>query len=253
MSAFEVAIPSYQRPEKLRDTTLKYLASEQIDPLKITIFLASDVEKLLYETILTPGTYGRLVIGVPTISRQRQFIRDFYPQDTQILSIDDDIKKLKFLNPRPLIEVVEQLFTITREELCTTWGIYPVNNLYFCKERVIKAKTYIIGCFYGFINKKDSVYPQVCGVEDKWFSIKRAELDGAVIRYEGVCPDTSYYAKGGLSDIRKGADHELNVCRKVIAEFPDDCSLILKKNGHWEVNYKTKVLKKRSLFTADAI
>lgn len=250
---FVVAIPSYQRPEKLRDTTLKYLSSEQIDPQQITIFVASEIEKRLYETILTPGTYSRLVVGVPTISRQRQFIRDFYPEGTQILSIDDDIKKLKFLNPRPLIEVANQLFQLTKEELCTLWGIYPVNNLFFCKERVIKGRAYIIGCCYGFINKKDCVYPQVCGVEDKWMSIKRAALDGAVIRYEGICPDTSYYASGGLSELRKQTDHELNVCRKVIAEFPDDCSLILKKNGHWEVNYKTKVLKKRSLFTADAI
>jgi hypothetical protein len=248
---FQVAIPSYQRPEKLRDTTLKYLASEEIPAEIITVFVASEEEKKKYLEYLVPGTFGALVVGVPTISAQRQFIRDYYQEGQAILSIDDDIKKLKMMNPRPLKEVVEQLFTLAREELCTFWGIYPVNNLFFCKERVIKGRTYIIGCFYGFWNKKDCSYPQVCGFEDKWMSIKRVALDGAVLRYEGVCPDTTYYAKGGISELRRQTDHELTQARKVVAEFPDECSLKLKKNQHWEVLYPTKIFKKLSLFPPD--
>jgi hypothetical protein len=242
-----IAIPSYQRPEKLRDTTLKYLASESVDPQIITVFLANEEEKTTYQTVLVPGSYGELVVGVPTISGQRQFIRDFYPEDAEILSIDDDIHKVKMLNPRPLLEVAERMFQMSREELCTLWGIYPVNNLFFCKERVIKGRAYVIGCLYGFINKKDCAYPPVCGVEDKWMSIKRVLIDGAVLRYEGCCPDTTYYAKGGISELRAKQDHELNVCRAVCAEFPSETELIKKKNGHWEVSYKTKAFKKLSL------
>jgi hypothetical protein len=248
---FYVAIPSYQRAEKLRDTTLKYLASEGIPAESITIFVASEEEKQRYLECLVPGTFGTLVVGVPTISAQRQFIRDYYPEDAEILSVDDDIKKLKFLNPRPLKEVVDQLFTLTREELCSVWGIYPVNNLFFCKERVIKGRTFVIGCFYGFLNKKDCSYASVCGFEDKWFSIKRGILDGAVLRYEGICPDTTYFAKGGLSEIRRQTDHQLTQARKVVAEFPDECTLKLKKNQNWEVFYPTKIFKKLSLFPPD--
>ena len=248
---FQVAIPSYQRPEKLRDTTLKYLAAEEVAPETITIFVASEEEKQKYLEVLVPGSFGRLVVGVPTISAQRNFVRNFYPEGSAVLSVDDDIKKLKFLNPRPLKEVVEQLFRLSKEELCTFWGIYPVNNLFFCKERVIKGRAYIIGCFYGFWNKKDLSYPSVCGFEDKWASIKRVALDGAVLRYEGACPDTTYYAKGGISELRQQQDHELNTARKVVAEFPVDCALKLKKNNHWEVYYPTKIFKKLSLFPPD--
>jgi len=243
-----IAIPSYQRPEKLRDTTLKYLASEGIDPQMITVFMASEEQKTIYQTILVPGSYGQLVVGVPNLSAQRQFIRDYYPEDADVLSFDDDIKKIKMLTPRPLLEIAEKMFQMSREELCTLWGIYPVNNLFFCKERVIKGKAYIIGCCYGFINKKDDCsFPSVSGAEDMWLSLKRAQLDGAVLRYEGICPDTVYYAKGGLSEYRKTTDIEKLDKEKVVAEFPDECEMKLKRNGHWEVHYKTKAFKKLSL------
>jgi hypothetical protein len=249
---FVIAIPSYNRAQKLKEWTLEMLQREGVPPQMITIFLASEAEKTVYEQTLVPGSYGQMVVGVPTISKQRQFICDYYPEGTCILSIDDDIKRLKWLKPRPLLPFVKEMFEITKAELCNLWGIYPVNNLFYCKDRIIKGKAYIIGAFHGFINKKDYVYPPNCGVEDRWLSLKRYVTDGAVIRYEGVCPDTVYYAKGGLSEYRK--EHPDNKDQAfVVAQFPDECELKLKKNGRWDVYHRTIVSKILSLSTADVL
>jgi hypothetical protein len=249
---FVIAIPSYNRSEKLKETTLQMLQREEVPPVMITVFVASEAEKTIYEQTLVPGTYGQLVVGVPFISAQRQFICDYYPEGTCILSIDDDIKRLKWLKPQPLMPFVEEMFETSKLELCNLWGIYPVNNLFFCKDRIIKGRSFIIGCFYGFINKKDYVFPAVCGVEDRWLSLKRYTLDGAVLRYEGVCPDTVYYAKGGLFDYRRQHTDNKNQAF-IVAQFPDECEMKLKKNGRWDVYCKTQVTKKLSLSTADVL
>ena len=237
---FVVAIPSYKRSEVLRDKTLSFLANSEFDPSKIYVFVASQEEKEIYQQTLTPNSYKEIIVGVPTLARQRQFIIEFFPVDQNILAIDDDIKRIKMLNQRPLIPIVNKLFERTRAAGLSLWGIYPCNNLYFCKERLQKGFLYIVGCFYGFINKKDIVYPDVSCAEDKWLSITRFQKDGGVFRYEGACPDTAYYAKGGLTDARS-ANGECVDKNKVQSLFPDITKIKKKKNGRMEVTWKPLV------------
>jgi len=247
---FEIAIPSYRRAKKLRDQTLAFLSElTNINTDKITVFVADYEEKKEYEEVLRPGSYGKIVVGLHTLSAQRNFISSYYPEDTQILQCDDDIKRIKLLQPRPLIPVINQLFDYGRALGVNLWSIYPVNNLFFCKERVIVGKIFCVGVFFGIINKKDLFLPPVCTVEDKWRTLFRYKKDGNTMRYEGACPDTVYNAKGGLFDHR--LLHRTQEVRSVINDYPDLCHLKTRKNGVAEVIWKPQYSRIFSLPTAD--
>lgn len=237
---FVVAIPSYKRAEVLKEKTLTFLKNSEIESQRIYIFVASQEEKEIYERTLTLNTYKEIVIGLPTLARQRQFIIDYFYYDQNILACDDDIKRIKLLTERPLVPIINKLFARTRAAGLSLWGVYPVNNLYFCKERLQKGFLYIVGCFYGFINKKDIVYPDVSCAEDKWLTIVRYQKDGGVLRYEGAAPDTVYYAKGGLFEYRERDGEKIDK-EKVVSLFPDITKLKKKRNGRTEVTWKPLV------------
>lgn len=238
----EVAIPSYRRAATLKRKTLAFLESEGFDKEHITIFVANENERELYRAEL--GDSYKLVVGFPGISNQRLFIRNYYPEGARVLSMDDDIRRIKMLRQGLSFRVLcDKLFALLEQEHLTTWCLYPVNNLFFCKDRVLIGHLYCIACCYGFLNKKDLLsYSPVDDKEDVWYSLKRIEMDGAVLRYEGACPDTDFYAAGGLSETRTLAS-EADAARKVCELFPELTKFALKKNGHAEAKIKRKILK----------
>ena len=241
---FVIAIPSYNRALKLRQQTLQYLADQGIPAAMITVFVASQAEKTIYQHHLQLGTYGEIVVGVLGLDKQRDFIQDYYPENTWILQMDDDIKTVKFLNPRPLISLCHMMFQITEDEGAGLWSIYPVNNLFYCQERVVVGKIFCVGCFFGIINKKDLTTRNAC-VEDKRRSLLCFLRDGATVRYDGACPDTVYNAKGGLYEHRQQF-REIEVIDTVV-EFPGMCEVKYRKNGTAEVYWRPQVSKILSL------
>lgn len=234
---FEIAIPSYRRANKLRQQTLAFLSElTNINTDKITVFVADEEEKQKYQEILRPGSYGNIVVGRLGLAEQRNFISSYYPEDSQILQIDDDIKRIKLLHPRPLIPVINQLFDYARAQGVNLWSIYPVNNLFFCSERVVVGKIFCVGCFFGLINKKARVHPPLSACEDKWRSLTWWKTDRNTMRYEGMCPDTTYFAKGGLTEYRKTRQH---IDTQIVCDlFAADCSLKTKKSGASECYWK---------------
>lgn len=234
---FEIAIPSYQRSKKLRDKTLSWLQDERITPDRITVFVASEDEKKEYEKVLLSNSYGRLVVGVPGLNQQLNFIRQYYPDGTRVLRIDDDIKNVKMLTRRSFQCIADQMFDLCDQEGATLWSIYPVNNLFFCKERVLVGKVYCCGCLNGFLNDKTIVFPEKV-LEDKWLSLTCWLTNGKTLRYEGACPDTTYFASGGLAEYRKTNSTSIDA-QNCYDLFPEHCVLRQMKKGFTDVNWRT--------------
>ena len=233
---YEIAIPSYRRSKKLRSQTLDYLASECIDPQRITIFVADEDERKEYEKVLLPDSYGRLVVGHLGLAEQRNFIHSWYPIGTKILFIDDDIKNLKWISSCPLDIFVQQMFRLAEQEGVNLWSIQPASTLLFCKDRIRIGKMFCVGCFYGQVNTEDAQIPCLSACEDKYRSLYRYKTDGKTMRYDGCCPNTTYFSKGGLSEYRKTRQHldTVEVCKM----FEGECSLKKKKNGVSECYWK---------------
>ena len=159
MIDYAIAIPSYKRTETIKKKTLKVLESYNIDPKKITIFVANDEEYKAYSNSLKDTPYNNLVIGVPTIGAQRNFIERWYPEGTNLMMFDDDIEEVqKKISEQKLgrVEDLENEIILKGFEECQkvgakTFGIYAAANAYFMKERIYTKLCYIIASMFGVI------------------------------------------------------------------------------------------------------
>lgn len=213
----------------------------------LTVFVNTSQEKNLYEAAL-PGI--KIVSAeCKNLGECESFINHYYPLGTRVLHLDDDIKRIKFLSPHVLTYFVERMFELTESQSLTVWGIYPVNqtNMFYCNDRVAKGLNFIIGCFYGFINTQTTFPPDVYTKYDKWLSLYKYKTDGATLRYEGCCPDTVFFAAGGLSGVRDCSMEE-DHSKAIVAQFPELCHYKLKANGHPDVIYKRVKREFQSLY-----
>ena len=87
---FIVAIPSYLRATELNEKTLITLKNGGIPPEQIFIFVADDTQELTYKYILNKNNYNKIIVGELGIRNQRIFISKYFPENTNIVSCDDD-------------------------------------------------------------------------------------------------------------------------------------------------------------------
>lgn len=246
---YEIAIPSYKRPDTLRDKTLTILKAYRIPADKITIFVADKDQEALYKNALIPGSYGKIVIGVVGMGAIRNFITEYYPIGTSIVNIDDDIKGFleydatharKERPLRSLLAVIKQGFHECEKANAHLWGVYPVANGYFMKPKVSKDLRYIIGSFWGCINPGiKEVKITLDDKEDYQRSILYYKADNVVIRLNMVAPISSYYKEpGGMQEERTNERVEKSA-RWIVKTYPEYAVLNpSKKSGYMEVRLK---------------
>jgi hypothetical protein len=246
---YEIAIPSYKRPETLRDKTLTILKAYRISADKITVFVANKEQEVIYKETLIPGTYGKIVIGVVGMGAIRNFITGYYPIGTQIVNIDDDIKGfLEYDASRPRKEkplrslhaVIKQGFHECEKAGAHLWGVYPVANGYFMKPKVSKDLRYIIGSFWGCINPGlMEVKITLDDKEDYQRSILYYKADKAVIRLNMVAPISSYYKEPGGMQEERTKERVEKSAHWIVRMYPEYAVLNpSKKSGYMEVRLK---------------
>lgn len=212
-SDYVIAIPSYKRVETLKDKTLALLEKYKIPAKKIYIFVANKEEEAAYKAGLEPGTYNKIVVGVPKIGPQRMFIMRYFPVGKALVQIDDDVSAFIEYDPkskrheRPLRDLdatIRRGFRLCKEVGCGCWGIYPTANGFFMKPGHTTDLRFLIGVMVGSFNPGPS-FKLHCESfkEDYERTLKFYKRDGAVVRMNDVAPKTSYYTeKGGAEEFR---------------------------------------------------
>lgn len=242
---FRIAIPSYRRPDTIKEKTLNYLEKCGIDLSYVDIFVADEKER---DDYLYLGL--NIVVGVKGIRNQREFIRDYYEEGQKVLSMDDDIEYLCKLNGDKLEafynlkQFVAMAFKLCIKNRTKLWGVTAVNNPFYMKDKVSTNLKFIVGCFYGFINDKDKylrVSPELKVKEDYELTIKHYKKFGSVVRFDGYSPRTKYYTeKGGLQGDRDSVMSE-EASLFLLNKYPEYVSLNgLSSNGHMEIKLKEK-------------
>jgi hypothetical protein len=245
---FEIAVPSYKRPERCRDATLAFLARCGSEA-PVTVFVADEEQRAIYERALDPKTYTRLVVGVPGMGAIRNFIHDHYAPGTRILHVDDDIEGLFVrVDEKHLVEhleldaFVETAFGFCEQSNARLWGIYPVNNPYFMKPRVTFDLRYVIGSFWGSVNKPGEVLMvSLDDKEDFERTMKCYAADGAVVRMEYATVKSRYYTEpGGMQETRT-PERVRKSAEQLARRYPQFCSLnTSKKSGFVELRLRDK-------------
>jgi hypothetical protein len=244
MPDYVIAIPSYKRSQELPKKTLATLERYNVPIDKIYVFVVPEEIDLYKETC--PGY--QIVSGVLGLVNQRTFIENYFPLNSNILFMDDDISDIFTLSPtntRISISDFEQFvsdgFRRMEEIGATIWSIYPVNNTMFMSKSKSETigLTYCVGAFYGQKNTRDIHLTTGDGVEDRERTILRFLRDGRVLRLNHFGLKTKYFAAGGLMASDRQTRHQI-ASELLVQRYPSLVRLKVRKNGYTDAQIKSK-------------
>ena len=243
--SYVIAIPSYDRPDTIANKTLKTILDGGVPKNLVHVFVANKAEEKRYMEALPKNMYGKLVVGKKGITAQRKFIIEYFPENQQIVSIDDDIEGLfKKVSDKELIKITNvhkffiDAFALLEKERLYIWGIYPVHNAFFMKKKVTTDLKFIMGGLYGFVNRKTkSIQPssKIKEKEDYEQSIKYFIKDGGVVRFNDVSAKTKNHSKGGLGYTEGRLEDNRAAADYLMKSYPAYLKVFHRANGMTEV------------------
>jgi hypothetical protein len=223
-----IAIPSYQRPELCKNLTLTFLKLNQYPTDLITVFVASEEEKLAYEKNIARSLYGKIVVGKKGLKEQRNFITEYYDEDQVYIGMDDDVKGIKsrFLTFPQLVLHAKNLF---EKHTVGLFGVMPNDDTRRFKDDYTTHLAFILGSFFICRNHKDLLIT----VEEKQDYEKTLQYFlryGSVIRYRGAGVSTDYTKNaGGLQ--QEGREQRMLEGATYLGEkYPAYCRVMRKNN-----------------------
>ena len=261
LTDYVVAIPSYKRPDTLKNKTLKVLQKYKIDPKKIVGVVADKEQEKIYREALPKGSVGKFVVGVPGIKNIRNFMPKYFPEGQYIFYMDDDIYKIydtystnkskdkstyKHRELKSLKDLIAQAFKLCEKSKITNWGVYPVNNPFFMKARtgdirdyVSTNLCYIIGFMTGVINNRKAEIRTIDDKEDYERSIKYFLKDGGLLRFNNITCYTKCYKEPGGMQVERTHKRIHDSAVYLTKQYPKLCTLnTSKKSGYTEVRLR---------------
>jgi hypothetical protein len=218
--AFSIAIPSLGRPDKIMKNTIAMLQTHHIDLSRVTVFCVAD-EYDQYRAVLPSDV--TLVVGVRGIVAQRQFIVDYYPEDTLLLCCDDDLADIDGIDGS-LADFVDAAFADLFTHNAYLFGIHPCWNAFFRKnnQRFSLNLAFIIGTFYGIRVRHSNDLKTTVALnekEDCERTLRYFIKDGCVIRYGQVGVKTKQFAVGGLGTLKARLDDTKTDADRIFEHF----------------------------------
>jgi hypothetical protein len=244
--SFSIAIPSYKRALLLNKKTLKMLHDNNVDKKLINIFVIAE-EYDTYKNTLNPDYYNKLIIGVPTLRAQRNFIENYYEEGSNLLCLDDDIDLVDFslsedFKNSTFTEFVVGMFLKAKEVGSYIWSVYPVYNKFFmeAKNQYDTCLNYLIGAFYG-ITIRHNLFPySLEQKEDVLRGLQYFIHDGIMLRNNKVGFKTKYYGNdgGGLGTLKNRLEPSKVAAEWLAENYSEYGKLKIRKNGIYEFELK---------------
>jgi len=246
---YNICIPSYGRPEILKQETLRSLAKYNIDVNFIYIFVVEE-EYEIYKSILP--NYN-IIVGVKGLVNQREFIHNYFNDGEKLIMLDDDITEIdiSLTSFSKLNDFIISAFVDCVKEKAFIWSVYPVFNPFYrlTQKYMTTDLRFCVGTFYGLINRKNQSDLSIKKFvdndekEDTFRTLLHFIKDGKVLRYNKVGFKTIYYRKDGSGMGTK--DERLTASKYntllLEAKFTDYGKVVVRKTGIYE--YKLKKIK----------
>lgn len=256
MIDYQIAIPSYRRPDQIKDKTLRLLEKHNIEPERIKVFVNAEEEGEYenYKQSLSQDDYSKnieIVKGVPTIGAQRNFIEKYYEEGTYLMMFDDDLEDIEkivyseekqkdILVPVENLykEVIQRGFINCEKEDANMFGVYCARNPFFMKRKVRTTLCYVLAGVMGIIVQHDDFLNRVTNHgEDYEYSIRQYIKNGSIVRLENVTMKTKIFGKGGLESVRT-FEYVYNSIQSIASFFPNHCKVRYRKNGRPELTLR---------------
>ena len=255
---YVVAIPTLQRSTTISNKTLKLLNNKLVSSKRIFLFVASNLEYSDYMKNVDPKLYNKIIIGEYGIKNQRNFITNYFNVNECILEMDDDLKDINYLLPGiekkfneiyPILDLhnfILEAFNNLIEKKAYTFGVYPVNNPYFMQNKITTDLRFLMGGFFGYINRHNpELLLELNEKDDFERTLKFYISDNIVIRYNNITIDTSYYkGSGGMQEYYKDRYLEAEKSANyLVAKYPDYCKKWYKgKSQRPEIKFIKKII-----------
>ena len=241
---YVVAIPTYKRAEVISEKTLKTLKEGGVPKSRIYLFVANKDEAVMYEQSVDPRLYNEIVIGKKGIANQRKFISKWFDEGQYIISIDDDVEELQILSKsgeklkkiKHVADFFQEAYHLLKKENLYIWGIYPVRNAFFMKQKITTDLRFIIGVLFGYINRHSKkLEPSTLAEskEDYEQTILYYKKDGGVLRFNYITPKTKFNAEGGLGKDRQKMNRD--AANYLKQTYPELITIFHRANGMTEV------------------
>ena len=248
---YQVAIPSYKRPELLTTATLAMLAKYGASSKLVTIFVANDEEYREYRKVV-PSKY-EIVKAVPGLLKARQFYHSYYDEGTPLLNLDDDIKDLKVKDGNSLgiytgdiDTLVLAGFGLAEKYRAKMWGVNPANNGFYLKDEVTVGLRLMCGVFHGNYAGDKAVTgsdrpTDNSSAEDFETTLRSFLMNGSVVRMEWITPITKFFAPGGMdAEVEDRQKENTLAIYEVVSRYPDLASLKYKAGGIASIRLKAE-------------
>ena len=229
-----ICIPSYQRADLITTLTLHYLHVQNYPVHRIFIFVANEAEKAQYALQVPRHLYSQIITGVLGLKEQRKFISDYFPEGEIIVQLDDDVRRIKFLDPRArFLDLVRQ-GVVELNTGCGLFGVLPNSDLRRMQNKTTRHLTHILGSFFMCRNHKTFIL-NISDKEDFERSILYFKRYGAVARFQGAGVDTVYgKTQGGLNTPDR-PQRNLSDISYLMLNYRQFCKTIIKKGNKLDI------------------
>lgn len=251
--SYEIAIPSYKRPQILAKATIPTLLKYGADKKRITIWVADLDQATQYRAMF--GDEFKIEIAQKGKVNAQRYYHRHYATGTPLLNLDDDIYDIN----QKVGEKLEP-YTGTIDELCDVgfnvanatgaklWGINPTANGYFLKDTITVGLRYICGNIYGNYAGDEAIMgervTEGSSADDYETTLRSYLQTGAVVRLDYLCPITKYFAEGGIDAELKDngiedrqTDHQ-KALKILEATYPDLARTYIKSGGIMNLRLK---------------
>lgn len=239
---YRIAIPSYKRPDGLKNKTIRTLLKAGYTSADIDIFVSNEEEKTTYLKVLPE--YNLIVTNTMGLHNKKNFITAYYDEGQHILSMDDDISKMVYSDKtkhKTLKEVVDAIFNQMHTHGTILGGFFPVGDPRCMRNEWERGLCFILGAMYCYINDKSIIIEQ-SSAEDAERTIKVYEKYKCVVRCGLWAPTTIYWTTAGGIDAseqdRASSDY---MTKYYLSEtYPEYVTLVLKKDKY-DLKYNLKL------------
>jgi len=199
---YVIAIPTLSRPCALKNKTLHLLDDYMIPKDNIYIFVI-DEEYDAYASVLSDDYH--IIVGERGIANQRNFISNYFNINQYIVSFDDDLTDLMFLEDgkdlksiNNLQNVITMMINVMDSSGVFLAGVYPVSNGFFMKDTITTDLRFIIGGWFIYYNQKLMLDIRSESKEDYENTILYFLNNKSVLRFNNICFKSKKHSEGGL-------------------------------------------------------
>lgn len=237
---YVICIPSHNRSDVINNKTLKMLRHYKIDLTRVYVFVVGGQIPLYHKAITSKEL--NLVEGRLGIKENRKCISDYFPEDTPIVCLDDDIKWICKLHHcrggkqrLDKIECFESLifdmFDDLDKENAGLGGLYPISNPFFMKNHKSTDLKFIIGNCKFFYNKKKLERRRFELLEDYETTLNYYLHFDKIIRYNNFCVIANYRPLK-WNKTQSDKNKEVLLFRQ---KYPEFSSINFKANGNTDI------------------